>query len=155
MTARLRCSRAQLSRLGCQARTGTDSEYFYHQITCTFPDWLKCLILSSRGQTNGWPWILQSCSSQVDTGYRDWPINQTLDALEASFRRPAQPRHADTHKLIRFQLRWSPGPASDGERDASFKKSNCHQALTGIILVQAQGPSKYFIKFHEIHFLIH
>ena len=84
--------------------------------------------------------------------YRDWPINQTLDALEASFRRPAQPRHADTHKLIRFQLRWSPGPASDEERDASFKRSNCQQALTGNILVQAQGPSKYFIKFHEIHF---
>ena len=151
MTARLRCSRAQLSRLGCQARTGTDSEYFYLQITCTFPECLKCLILSSRGQTNGWPWILQSCSSQVDTG-TDQLIRHWMPLKQVS---AAQPRHADTHKLIRFQLRWSPGPASDGERDASFKKSNCHQALTGIILVQAQGPSKYFIKFHEIHFLIH
>ena len=117
-----------------------------------FPwDCLKCLILSSRGQTNGWPWILQSCSSQVDTG-TDQLIRHWMPLKQVS---AAQPRHADTHKLIRFQLRWSPGPASDEERDASFKRSNCQQALTGNILIQAQGPSKYFIKFHEIHFLIH
>ena len=147
-TAEMQQSPAQ--QTGLPGENWNRLRIFYHQITCTFPETVWSVWSSTAAAR-----LMDITILQLTSRYRDWPINQTLDALEASFRRPAQPRHADTHKLIRFQLRWSPGPASVEERDASFKRSNCQQALTGNILIQAQGPSKYFIKFHEIHFLIH
>ena len=61
-----------------------------------FPwDCLKCLILSSRGQTNGWPWILQSCSSDTGT---DQLIRHWMPLKQVSAAQPSP----DTQTLINW-----------------------------------------------------